>query len=244
MGFAFNMDDFVDIGAYDGINTGWNPINPNAAREAMLRRKEQRRTALIEVVTQYARASKVKDAETVKRTKSQIQTELNDLESQLYYYRVCEKNLLRVKNNFEIRSIVVMDIIDGLLEFYNDSCNSIIELQEEIRNNSNFNFKGVAKEVNETNIRKELTQSIFSIVDGGLTKGLPLSREMFRNLVKDLEKVLEALLYGKPVKKKQVEEYFKTNCNKHAGMIVCQNCQKPMFADIPYCFNCFDGRYS
>lgn len=244
MGFSFSMDDFVECGAYDGINTGWNPVNPRVAKEAVYKRKMRQRAVLMDMALQYSKARKINDVETVKRTKEQIERELTELESQVYYYRICEKNLLRVINRFSMKSVVISDIIEGLLEFFDESCDSIIELQEEIRNNTKVKFRATPKEVNELNIKIELAQTIFDVVDSGITNGLPLSREMFRYLVKDLEKVLEVLVYNEKVKKKQVEEYFMNHCKKQIGMIVCQNCNTPMLSGIPYCFKCFEGRYS
>ena len=244
MGFAFNMDELAEKTGYVGINTGWNPVSSEAARAAELRR-QQRRKALQDVSMQYTKAIKTNNIEVVKRTRKQIETELVELETSLYYFRVCEKNLLRVANKYSMDSVVISDIIDGLLEYYNDSCDAIIDLKEEIRKNSGFDFKSLPKEVNEEKVKKEIVKMIFDVVENGISKGLPLSREMFRSVVKDLEKVLEVLEYnGNPVKKAQVEEYFVINYKKKSSMIICQNCKKAMLEDIPYCFNCFDGRYS
>ena len=120
MGFAFNMDELAERGAYAGINIGWNPISPKAAREAEFRRQERKKTAIYEASMQYKKAVKTKDVESARRTKQQIETEMFELENALYYFRVCEKNLLKLINKYEMESMVLLDIIDGLLDYFND----------------------------------------------------------------------------------------------------------------------------
>ena len=245
MGFAFSIDDLIDSGHYDGMNTGWNPVSPSRYHPYFEDRIFHQTSDIYEKVRSFERASKSNDVETVKRTRKEIENELNELETQRYYYRVAEKNTLRVKNKTEIRTVVISEIIEGLLDFYNESCYAIAEIQDEIKKNTSIQYKASPKEQNESIIKKDITKNIFDIVSNGIASGLPLSREMFKNLVKDLEVILELLDYsGRTVKKLDVEEYFVCRCNKRIGMIVCQNCNRPMLADIPYCFNCFDGRYA
>ena len=245
MGISFIIDDLIDNGHYDGMYTGWNPINNNAIRSYFNKKKEREHIELRERAESYKRAISCENSIVVKRTQQQIETEYRELENSHYCYRLCEKNLLRVKNKREFQTVVVSDIVDGLLEFYSDSCDAIFEFQEELKQNTKMDLYARPREYDEKAIKKEIADEIFSIIDSGIRNDLPLSREQFRKMVRDLEKVLEILVFdGEKVKKLQVEQYFVDVCNEKIGMVVCQNCGRPLLKDIPYCFNCYEGRYS
>lgn len=245
MGFAISVDDLIDAGHYDGMTTGWNPINTPNYYSYFSEKKKEEKQIIKEKIRFYSDSKATGNHQAIKRTQEEIEAELIELESMRYYYRVAEKNLLMVKNNANIQSVIVADIMNGLLEFYDISCESIAEIQEEIKEKTSVEYTAIAKECNEGAIRKDIVKNIFDIISNGITNGLPLSREVFKSMVKDLERVLEILEYNdRKVKKLDVEDYFIKKCKKRIGMVVCQNCHRPLLADIPYCFNCFDGRYS
>ena len=245
MGISYIIDDLIDNGHYDGMYTGWNPINNNALRAYFDRKRDRERDELRERSEAYKKAVRSKNSAVAKRTREQIETEYSELENSQHYYRLCEKNLLRVKNKCDFQTAVVSDIVDGLLEFYSDSCDAIFEFQEELKQSTKLDLYARPRDYDEKAIKKEIADGIFSIIDSGIRNDLPLSRELFRKMVRDLEKVLERLIFdGEKVKKLQVEQYFADVCNEKVGMVVCQNCGRPLLKAIPYCFNCYEGRYS
>lgn len=238
--FTDTVQSIWDNGFCDGNCVGWNPIT-ESTREYLIKMREREKQARLA----HVETLKNRREEAIKRTNTQIENELIELETLRYVYRVSEKNLLRVKNQCELQSVVIKDIVDGLLEFYEDNCEAITEIQDEIRKSTGIVLTPKAKEVNEVSVKKDIAKTITYMVDSGISNGLPLSSIVFRNIVKDLELLIGMLEYdGQTIKKLDVERYFEEKCKKSKSMIICQNCGREMITGIPYCFNCFDGRYS
>ena len=174
-----------------------------------------------------------------------MQNELDELETSICYYRVAERELLKIRNFGDIQSVIVDDIIDSLLEFFDNWCETLADAMYEINNQEHITYAPQAKEIDDKEVSNDVIKSIFKIVARGVEADLPLSHDLFKHIVKDLEHVLDILGESKTRNKKtDVEKYFKDNCNMHVGMVVCQNCNRAMLAEIPYCFICFSGRYS
>lgn len=242
---ADNLDRLRDSGKDCGVNTGWSQIRPIDDRE-YFRRKDEIHNKLQSLATYYHNAVTGKDNIKVLRTRKEIETIITELENDRYYSCLAEKELLRLINKKILQSPVIKDIVSGLQLAYKNSYESAEQIKIDVLEKVNINFNPTPKDIDSDVLRNNIVKSVFGIVDNGIVSGLPLSREAFKSLVKDLGHILQMLKYNdkKKVSKFEVEQYFMDEFQRKRGAIVCQNCHRSLLEGIPYCFDCFDGRYS
>lgn len=181
-----------------------------------------------------------------KATPEEIRRELNELENIEYVNRMNEKQLLYVRNKAVIKSRLVNDLIDEMLELIEESCNYIDKVKGKI-DSKGITINYSLKEVNEPQLRKELLYTIYRTVYLSIKRGLPMSVSFFRKVVKDLIQLtmlMDSNTQNEKIDKFFVEEYFKSISGTIQSSVVCHNCGRPLLKNIPYCFNCYEGRFS
>ena len=181
-----------------------------------------------------------------KPTPEELRKDLNDFEIIKYCNRINEKQILFARNKCEIRSIIINDLMDEMLNMIDETCAYINHVKATIAAESlTINYR--LPLIDEDQLKKELLSTIYRTLYISIKNGLPMSLGLFRKMVKDLiqlTNVLDSSAKNKTVDKFYVENWFKIISGEHAGAIVCHNCGRPLIKTIPYCFNCFEGRYS
>ncbi|MCR5685500.1 MAG: hypothetical protein K6G81_08815 [Lachnospiraceae bacterium] len=125
MGFSFILENAIDNGAYNGLNTGWNPVSKGNGHSFFRERIRDQETAFHQSLKNNSKSFLEK-----KKSHSEVIDELKEIEDSKQHFLLLEKDLLYLKNKNEFQSIIIKDIAEGLLEFYENSVEALSETED------------------------------------------------------------------------------------------------------------------
>ena len=175
-----------------------------------------------------------------------IEKDLCDLEEVRVQHIITEKIVLWIQRQRNLECTIVTDILDEIVNQTISTYKYLNEIKESIGSVIIDHVQYKITSVDESIIKNDIFNMVVESLEYALKNGLQIDRYLFKKMVKDVSVLMHELIPDSVddslTDKKQVETYFGKHCNVIKGIEVCQNCGRPIFKSIPYCFNCYDRR--
>lgn len=170
---------------------------------------------------------------------SRLKYQADELEKINTGYILSEKFVLFLKNNIQLQSPIVEDILGSFLiqlkETYLSNAKILLRIYHQIKPSKHI-------ELSEKDIRQNTFQLITNSITLYLQNNDYLDTNDFRKIVRDMAALIK-LYSGNEKKfsdKMLVSMYIKTTFQKKDSVYRCSNCGKFLIENIPYCFNCYE----
>lgn len=192
--------------------------------------------------SQYSYQSFYKTENGNKIYSEDISERLKELEKIKANYLIAERILLKLKKTNEIASALVIDVIAFIDEQLHQSYIGVCEIINEHKKYFTNCVTDTIVTDSEDRISNDLLSSIMNGILYCLKSGSAIDTSECRKVVNDAANII--CFFNKEnfsFSKKQIFQYYLENVYKiHKAQCLCCNCHKPLFLDIPYCFNCYE----
>lgn len=192
--------------------------------------------------SQYSYQSSYKAENGTNIDAEDISEHLKELEKIKANYLIAERILLNLKKSNEIASSLVTDVLAFIDEQLHQSYIGVCEIINELKCHLPKCVTDTIVPNSEDRISNDLLSSIMNGTLSCLKNGSAIDTSECRKVVNDAANIIcffnkENLSFSK----KQIFQYYLENVYKiHKAQCLCCNCHKPLFFEIPYCFNCYE----
>lgn len=156
-------------------------------------------------------------------------------------YILSEKAILEVLNRSQLKSPMMLEslreLCDQIRVAYESVCGVLQELNEHMGSKSQYQ----APHVEEKAVRRRLLELLLSGMVGFMNNDATMDTSAFRKVVSDcaaLIRILEGEAFRQP-DKNVVQSYVARRFSLSKGAVRCPNCGEFLYAEIPYCLNCY-----
>lgn len=171
-----------------------------------------------------------------------ISEHLKELERIKANYLIAERILLKLMKSKDTLSVLVTDVLAFISDQLHQSYIGVCEIINEHKCHMPDCVTDTIVPDSEDRISNDLLSSIINGVLYCLKNGSAIDTSECRKVVNDAANIIcffskENLSFSK----KQIFQYYLENvCKIHKSQCLCCNCHKPLFFEIPYCFNCYE----
>ena len=200
-------------------------------------------TALRETIREYSRTDN--DIARRKSLESELQKRTVELDTVKAYYILSEKAILEVLNRCQLESAMMVESLKELCSQMRAAYRSVCEMLQELSAKLKGEYKYQVPVVDEHTVRLRLLDLLLNGIVSFMNNDKTMDTSVFRKVVADcaaLIRVLEDEPYHLP-DKNVVQNYMVRRFSLVKGKVCCPNCKELLYAEIPYCLNCYVNCY-
>ena len=231
--------DYVEANRERACNGDIDPcmiVNPNHALRF-------RYASLHDTIREFSKPDN--DKQRRKSLEAELRKRACELDTIKAHYILSEKAILEVMNSCQLESAMMFESLKELCVQMRQAYSSVCEVLRKIKEQLKDNYKYQAPEVDEGALRLRLLDLLLNGIVGFMNNDKTMDTSLFRKVVADcaaLIRVLEDEPYHLP-DKNVVQNYMVRRFSLVKGKVRCPNCKELLYAEIPYCLNCYVNCY-